>query len=900
MRRLRRLLRRDRFEHDLDRELAFHLEEHQRRLEAGGLSPAEARRQARLSLGGVAQVKEATRDVGAARWLTDWWADVRYALRGLRRAPGFAAAAMLTLAIGIGANTAVFGVIDGLLLRSLPVERPAEIELIRRVGLDDANHRGNRFSAAELGQFAAALPDSAHLTSFAPRFRLYATIGDLPETASGQLVAGSWFPFLGVQPAVGRLIGPGDDQGASAAPVVVLSHRYWTSRFGRDPGVVGSTIRVNGAAVTVIGVTEPGFFGVATGETPDLWLPLGLQADLKYLGNASADDADFLKPWWPQAGIRWLWLLTRIPAGQPVASVEARLAQVYRASLEDQLAGADSATREFRLREHVALERADRGVSGLRDQLADPLVALMITVGLVLLITCANLASLLLARSAARRQEMSIRIALGAGRARLVRQVLTESLVLALLGGAASLFVARVGAAALVRSASGPTTPISLEVPFDGRLLAFAAAVSVLTGLLFGLAPALRVAASRPFGELRSAGRAAADRLRAGRALVAGQVALSLVLVVLAALFARTFHHLTTLDPGYARQGLLAARFDSRAAGYRPDQLPALHQRLLDAVRALPGIRSASLSAYAIGSGSSMTMSFDVPGRSHGPEWDPDAQIEYVTPDFFATTGIPIVTGRAFTPADRDSSRRLAVVSRSAARYFFGTEAVVGRRFGFDGTANLEIAGVAADARFNSLTEEPPKMVYLAALQAPEVVMSSVEVRVDGSAAALAPAIRRAIGGVDRSLPVREVASVADLLERQLAERRMAAEMARLFGALALLLAAVGLYGVMTYSVARRTNELGIRIALGAGARGVRWLVLRDTLGIVLVGLAAGLALAWPAANLVRGLLSGVSPRDPASLLLAAGVLLVVGLAAGAVPAWRASRVEPIQALKAD
>ena len=896
---LTRLLRTRRLERELDRELAFHLEEHARRLREAGLSPAEARRQARMALGGVELVKEEARDARGTRWISEWWVDVRYAARGLRRAPGFAAAAILTLAIGIGANTAVFAVVDALLLRPLPVERPDQLRLLHRAGADDRDERGNRFSAAEFLELREATAPSARLTAFTPTFRLYTTIGDLPEMASGELVGGGWFFLLGAEPALGRLIDAADDLGATATPVAVLSHAFWSRRFGRDSAVIGSTVLVNGAAVTIIGVTRPEFFGVAFGVRPDLWLPLGLQPTLHYLGNASAIDADFQAPWWPQDGIQWLWILARVPPGD-LPLVTGRLARAHRLRLEDRLARADSATRAFGLRERLVLEPAERGVSSLRDQLTDPFVALSLTVALVLLVTCANLAGLLLARSAGRQREMAVRVALGAGRARLMRQVLTESLLLALLGGMASVLVARLGALALVRGASTSANTIVVDLRVDPRLLAFVAAVSLASGLVLGLAPALRAARGASFGELRSGGRVVAERARIGRALVAGQVALSLVLVVLASLFARTFRNLTTLDPGFERRGLIAARWDLRAAGYERTQIPALYRRLLDAVRAVPGVRSVSLSAYPIGSGSSMTASFEVPGRAPTPDWDHDAQIEYVTPEFFATVGLPIEAGRALGDADREGTQRAAVVSRSMALHFFGTDSVIGRRFGFDENPDLEVIGIAPDVRFNSLADAPPRMVYLAAGQAPDVVLASLEARVVGSATAIGPAIRRAIAGVDPSLPVREVVPVSELLERQLAERRLAAETARIFGALALLLAAVGLYGVMAYSVARRTNEMGIRVALGAGTRGIGWLVLRETLAIVGAGLVAGLVLAWPVGRLVRTLLYGVTPADPGSLGLSAAVLLVVGLAAGAIPAWRAARVDPIEALRAD
>ncbi|MGE0442764.1 MAG: ADOP family duplicated permease [Gemmatimonadales bacterium] len=899
---LGRLLRRGRLERELDRELQFHLDEHARRLMDGGVPAREARRQARLALGGVEQVKEATRDVRGTRWLEDWWADTRYAIRGMRRAPGFTAAAVLTLAVGIGANVGVFSVVDALLLRPLPVSRPAELFGLRRAGRLDGS-RAMRFSAGELDRLRGALPDSAALVGFTPRFRLYLTSGDLPESIVGQLVTGDWFSLLGVRPAAGRLFGPAEARGTASAPVAVVSYGYWNSRLGRRPDVIGSTVRVNGAAVTILGVAQEGFGGISPGEPADLWLPYGLQPAVRYLGNASADDADFQQPWIPQPGIRWLSLLARLPADTRAAETS-RLAAEFRALTEDRAAAADSGTAGLLRREQLDLTAAEHGLSELQGQLGGPLLALMASVALVLLIACANLASLLLARGAARSQELAVRVSLGASTTRLVRQVLTEAVVLALAGGAAALAVARLGAQALLSAASQSPGPIPVALPFDARLLGFALGASLVTGLLFGLAPAWRVARAGPFDEFRGAGRVAGnrrpDRLPMGRILVAGQVALSLVLVVLAGLFSRTFRNLTSVDPGFDRERVIAARIDPRAGGYAGPDAAALNQRLLEAVRAVPGVRFASMSAYSLGSGSAMTSGFEVPGQVRSPDFDADAQTNYVTADYFDVTGIPILSGRGIAVTDVGDGVKAAVLSVGAARHFFGTDQVIGRRFGYDETANMEIVGVVPDVRINSLAEAAPRMVYLAAAQEPQVTLSSIEARVDGPGAAAVGAVRAAIASVDRALPVREVVTVDELLGRQLTQRRMAADMAGLFGLLALLLAAVGLYGVLAYSVARRTNEIGIRIALGAGAGEVRWLVLRDSLGIVVTGLVAGSLLALGAASLARSLLFGVSPGDPVVLGLGAGTMLAVGFAAGMIPAWRASRVAPVEALRSD
>jgi predicted permease len=897
---LGRLLRTRSLDRDLDRELRAHLDLLTDDLMRSGLSREEATRRARISLGGVEQIKEASRDARGTRFIQDWWQDTRYAFRALRRAPGFSAAAILTLALGIGANTAVWSVLDALVLRALPVEKSDELYAIRHGDPSDEDPN-YLFSYLRLGRFQAELPDSVRLGGMSAVSRMYLTAGGQPEPVEAQLVTGNWFPVLGVGAARGRTLGPGDDGALGANPVAVLSDAYWGRRLGGSSTAVGSTIRLNGVPLTVVGIAEPGFDGLTVGLPVDVWVPVTMQEQVRYRGNASSSNADTDKAWLPQDGIAWLTLVTRVPRGLR-EQAGARLAARYRAEVLEQSAEADSATRAHRLRERLALEPLAKGFSPLRAAFREPLRVLMASVGLVLLIACANLASLLMARSASRSQEVAVRVSLGARPGRLLRQMMTESMTLALLGGLASLAVAWWGGLALLRAGSAGPRPVSLALSLDGRVLGFAFGLSVLTGLLFGMAPALRAARTAPFGAFKTGGRVAGralHRLPLGRVLVTAQIALSLVLIAGAGLFVRTLRNVLNIDTGYAREQILEARIDPRAAGYTVEQLPAFHQRLLDAVGAVPGVRSVGLAMNGLAAGAVRTGGFQVPGVTRPPEWNGQGQENYVTPGYFANVGMILVRGREFTEADRVGSPRVSVVSEAFAKHFFGSSDVVGRRFGY-GEPQFEIVGVVRDARVNSLRQAPSRLVFHPLAQAPDEYVQSVEARTAGPAAEVVRGIRAAIASVDPNLPLREVVTVADLLERRLSRERLLARLAGAFSGLALLLAAVGLYGVVAYSVSQRTNEMGIRLALGAVPWKVWRMVLKDSLGMVLVGLAFGVALWVPMQGLVRNLVYGLSPRDPMTLLFAVGVLATVGVMAASLPAWRAARVDPARALRSD
>ena len=906
---IRRVFRHERgrdVESDIDLELQFHIDARTDDLVRLGLGRDEARRAALAEFGDVKRYETETVriDRGYARttrikeFLWSVWFDFAYALRGLRRSPGFAAAAVFTLALGIGANTAVWTILDALMRQPLPIDRPDELHAVRRA--DDPNEDYlNSFQRFQ--RLQAVMPDPQRLTAMSAFARMYATTGDQPEPVLTQLVSGNWFRALHVSASAGRVIDLDDDRAIDAGAVAVLSHAYWSRRFGRDPRIVGTTIRVNGIPLRVIGVGQPGFQGLTVGSSVDLWMPLSMQHALRYIGNYSAHDADVEKAWAPQDGIQWLILLARVPPASAMRIAGALDRQV-RSDLEQQVATADSLDRAYRLREHVTLQPIPRGVSPLREQFKDPLRVLMASVGLVLLIACGNLAGLLLARSSARSHEVAVRISLGARRGRLVRQVLTESLTIALLGGALGVVIARWGTAMLLRVASSGSRPVPLDVSNDVRVIAFALLVSVGTGLLVGAFPAMRVSRYGLYDAFRGAGRVmggrSSHRLPLGRALVMSQIALSLVLVVTAGVFVRTLRNLLVIDPGYEREHVVVARIDIRAAGYDSAGLPALYDRLLGAAGAIPGVRSASLSLNALAGGGTRTSRFVVPGRTLPPGESSTAQENYVTPDYFSTIGMTIVTGRGFTRADNVSAPKVAIISESMARHFFGTDRVVGSRFGYETPPELEVVGVVKDARVNALREAAPRLVFRPLAQGPREYVTSLEVRVAGPSEPMTAALRSAIRQVDPMLPLRDVTPLSDLLERGLTSERLVARLAGSFGVLALLLAAIGLYGVMGYSVSRRTNEMGVRLALGASPGGVRMLVLRESLITSAAGVVLGLALLLPVQGITGRLVYGVSPRDPATVVIGTALLLAVTAIAAFVPAWRASRIDPVDAIR--
>ncbi len=827
--------------------------------------------------------------------------DLRYALRQLRKSPGFTAVAVLTLALGIGANTGIFTLVNAVLLKSLPVPNPEQLYLV-----DDNQPHGSRFSYPLFQDMRAAMPQGAEVAAISWPAQFYASFGGgRPEMVVGQLVSGNYFPTLETHSELGRLLGEEDDRVVGGSPVAVISYGCWERRFGRDPNVLGRKLAVNGMPLQVVGVTAQGFFGTHVGAAPEFWVPTAMQASVRYAQHYSQGEAAKLdEPWLPQRDIRWLRFMVRAKDRKAVLPALAALNQVFRINLEEAVAGIkDPQERQALLRERLLLEPGGHGLSTSHlEDFSQPLLALMAMVGIILLIACANLANLLLARAAAREREIAVRLSLGASRKRLVRQLLVECILLSVCGAALGSAVAYWLCDILPRWASSGSSPIPLSLAPDASVLFFSTVVAVLTGVAFGLAPALQGTRVEPMLALKAGGRAApaggGTRWSFKQTLVALQVALSLVLLVGAGLFVRTLQNFANLDPGFDRDHLVNVWVDTHLGGYSQAQLPALYRRLIEQVEALPGVRSAALVSCEIASGCGDASDIYLPGVPHS-NGETDAQERRVSQEFFTTTGIPLIEGRSFADSDTATSPQVAVVNQAFVRQFLHGKDPIGQYFSYD-TANpyrFQIVGVVKDSRVNDIHEEAPPTIYHSLAQ--DVIdVESLAVRTGGDPSQMIAQVREAVRSVDSNLPIGSANTVTEMVSNSLAQQRLIARLTTIFGGLALGLACLGLYGVMSYTVAHRTGELGIRLALGATRPGVLWMVMRQSILLAGVGIAAGLFLSLMTARSVSSLLFGLSPYDPATMFAAATVLLTVSLASGLRPAWRAAKVDPIVALR--
>jgi predicted permease len=817
--------------------------------------------------------------------------DVRDALRALRATPVISAVAVLSLALGIGANTAIFSIVNTLSLRSLPVRDPQRLVLLE----------GRRSWTNPIWEQIRDRQDRLFDSAFAwtdTRFNLSASGGT--RFVNGIWASGRFFDVLGVRALLGRTFTPADDVrgGGAHGPVAVISYAFWQRHFGATADVVGRSLVLDLTTFTIIGVTPPGFFGPSVGRAFDVAIPLGTEPLLRP-GGSALDQRSF----W------WLKIMARLKPGQTAAQATAALRgvqpQIREATLPPNWR--PEALKRY-LADAFTLAPAATGWSRLREEYARPLRAVMVVVALVLLIACANIANLLLARATARRHELSVRLALGASRWRLARQLLSESLLLSGIGAGLGLGFAAWGSALLVRQLSTGGNDVFLDLSLDWRVLGFTAAVAVGTAILFGTVPALRAARVEPNEAIKEQGRGVAGERRTGfgGALVVGQVALSLVLVVAAGLFVRTFSALSHLDLGFDRDNVLVVDVGSSQIDLKPAGQAALFDRLLRSVAAVPGVAHASLSVITPASGAMWNGVVDVPGAPAMTEEERTVCLNFVTPDWFATYGTPILAGRAFDDHDRDGSRPVAIVNEAFARRFLDGASPIGRtvrRRGQPGRAmpSREIVGLARDAVYTFPRDPIPPTMYLPLAQPGEdgrTPWVALSVRsAGGSPARLAGSVVAAMAGVDRHLAL-TVRLLADQVSESLLQERLVAMISGFFGALALLLAGIGLYGVTAYAVSRRRAEIGIRLALGAQPGGVIRLVLRRVALLVGAGVVVGGVASLWAARFAGSLLYGLQPRDPVTLAAAAAVLAGVGALAGWLPARRASRIDPARALR--
>ncbi len=810
--------------------------------------------------------------------------DLKYAARDIRRNPGVAVTAVLTLALGIGANTAIFSLLNTLMLRPLPVRSPDElVELLSDYPNDP---RLNVFGWKYYEHFRDRNDVFSAITGLSPsRFEIGHGDADV-ETIEGGYVVGDFFSVLGVDAAIGRLIEPQDDQlGAASSAVVVLGWSYWERRFDLDPNVLGQQITVAGSPATVIGVTQRDFFGLQVGAKRELWAPAAL-----YSGWAT--------------GEMNLQLIARLKPGISLELAQAQMRVLDRWRVDD-LVRTSPTQNPVLAQIRLDLEPARAGFSRLRERFGKPIVAVMAGVALLLLLACINIAGMAIGKAATREREMALRVSLGAGRFRLVRQVLTESLLLSALGAAAGVFVAYMGAETLVRIvASGRrlpgAPPIDIDLHLDAQVLLFTATITVLTGLLFGLAPALRAMRTMPATPLRMAGRATENKVGRffGKGLVAGQVSLSVVLLTAAGLFAGHLSNLRNVGLGFEREDVLLITMDRSRGSYSDERLFALYQELLHRLEALPGVRAASMVGATPISGAAASRFIVAEGFEERHEDRRYVMQNGAGPKYFETIGTPLIAGREFEVYDQN---RVAIVNEALAAHYFPAGDPIGKRITFEGeTEPYQIIGLVGDAKYLDLRKPPPRTIYLPALRPGRVSARNLVLRTSIDAAAVAPVARATVGDLLTEMRIEKTTTLAAQMDESIVPERLVAGLAGLFGFVAAMLAAIGLYGLLAYVVTRRRNEIGVRMAIGATSRAVTKMVLQDAMGTVCVGLVLGLPAAIWIGRLVADLFEGLAATGTATIFGAGAIMLSVALLASYVPARRAARVDPIEALQHD
>ena len=834
-------------------------------------------------------------------------ADFRYAWRTLRQTPVFTLVAVASIALGIGANTAIFTLVDQVLLRLLPVKDPARLVMLR--GASGDTHYGSNYGDNMLSfpMFEDLRDHNDVFDGMFGRFALTTLVGFSggTERANGELVSGSYFPVLGVGAAAGRLFGPADDRAPGGHPLAVLSHGYWSSRFLRDPAIIGKPLIVNNQAFTVIGVAQEGFSGLDVGSPTQVFVPMAMKAQMAppYLRNNVLNRR-----------ARWVQVFGRLKPGVTAEQALARLQPYFHSIIEMEVkepafAKASAYTKAQFLRGQLTLLSGSQGWSQTRRGLTRPLWVLMALVIGVLLIACANVANLLVARAAARQREIAIRLAIGASRARVVQQLLVESLVIALVGGAAGLALAMGAIAPLLALLVPAEQQVAIAASLDLRLFGFAFGATVLTGVLFGLVPALQATRPRLVTTLKEqSGSVAGGGLRLRKALVVVQVALSLLLLIGAGLFIRSVNKLMTVDLGFRTERLVSFALDPSLNGYSSARTRELYDTLLARLRETPGFEAAAYSAVSLLNGGGWDSWVTVEGYKAAETETIDPYFNAISPGYFRTLGVPILAGRDFDTRDVPSLERrrgepewrTAIVSEGFARKYFPGGQAIGKHIGpgkDPGTATpIEIIGIVKDARVNSVRdEEPPHFVFV-----PSGGGGVWLVRTRLDPAEVFATIRAVVREIDPNVPMYNTRTVEGMLQQSTQSERLMARLSAVFGTLATLLATIGLYGVLAYTVTRRTREIGIRMALGALRSHVSWLVLREVVILAAAGMAIALPAAWWLGRFVKSQLFDVAPMDPATIALAIGGLATIALLSALVPTLRATRINPVRAMRQD
>jgi predicted permease len=900
--RFRSLFRRAKVEGELDDEIRFHQERQADKYMRSGMSGKEAWRRVRLDFGGVEQVKGECREARGVSFLESLAQDVRYGFRMLVKSPVFTAVIILTLALGIGANTAIFTLVNAVMLRSIPVRDPQRLVLAqwsarkepRSVGVstfgDCAHNREDTSGCTlsyplfqEIQKQTSVLEDAM---AFIGPFQMDLSGNGTAAIAQGQLVSGSYFQTLGVLPVLGRTLLP-DDEKPGAPSVAVLDYGYWQRAFGGSPGVIGRVIHLNNAPFTIIGVTEPGFTRLTPGKSVDLWVSLSQAATLGLKHLDATDPTDW-----------WLVVVGRLHAGISRAQAQAALDPIYK---NEMLYGAH---KEWDAADdpHLLLLPAQEALTGIRSTYGEPLLLLMAAVGLTLLIACANVAGLMLARAASREREIAVRLAMGAARRRVIRQLLTESLMVSFIGAGLGVLFAPIGVSGLASFFSKNSySPLQLDLHIDGRILLFTVGVALLTGVGFGLAPAFRGARTGVIAQLKGNTTTAASSQGRGRilglgsALVILQVALSMIVLTGAGLLLRSLDNLRRIDPGFDTRNLILFSVNPELTGYKEQQITNLYTDLQKRLAALPSVTGISYSSNALLDGGLTSQTMKIEGRTD--KTPVTVQVLSVGTEYFQTMKIPLLEGRVLNQADTADSKR-ALVNRQFVQKYLNGRNPLGLHFGGDDPKDpkWEIVGVVGDTKYDTLRQEDAPTAYMPL----STEGATFAIRTAYDPAALMPAVRNVVNTVDVNLPIMRMRTQSDSIDRLLFNERLMARLLGLFAVVGLLLACIGLYGLLSYEVERRTREIGIRTALGARRSSIWTLVVRQGMVMVIAGALAGCAAAVGVTRLLTHLLYSVRPTDPVTFALTAGVLLIVGVFACLMPARHATRVDPMVALRCE
>ncbi len=892
--RLRSLFKRSAVESEADSELRFHFDKQVEKYIQSGITREEAMRRTRIDFGGHEQIKEELRDARGVSFIETLLQDIRYGVRILRRTPVITSVAILSLALGIGANTAIFSLIDTVMLRLLPVQRPEELVQLLRANFSGGGEGSPSFTNPLWEQVRD------HQDVFSGTFAWGESNFDLAQggavqNASGIFASGDYFNTLGVRPVAGRLLSRADDTRGCPA-VAVLSYGFWQDRFGSSPRAVGDTLSLDHHPFQIVGVSSPGFHGVSVGSKFDVAIPI-CAADVFDGKDPRLDH----RSWW------WLNVMGRVKPDISWDQLKARLGvlspPIFAGALPKNWD--DKGQARF-LKLTLVPTPASTGISRVRRQFKQPLNILMGVVGLVLLIACANIASLMLARSAARHKEIAVRKALGASRARLIRQLLTECVLLSTAGAILGVFFARWGSLLLVSYISTKSDRIFLDLTFDWRILGFTAAVALFTGLLFGVLPAFR--STRVSLTSAMKGSLAVDaesraKFRPGKWIVASQVALSLVLLVASGLFLRSLVKLVTMDIGFDRSNVLLVNTNLHTSKIAPEQQQAIFEEIESRLRSLPGVVSASRSVITPVSNRIWNNELEVDTPNPPTGEDAVAYFNYVSPGYFETLRTPLRAGRNFNEGDTKTSVQVAIVNETLARKFYANANPVGKYFRVKADPGktavpIQIVGLVKDSKYESLREENSATAYFPISQITEnAEEQSFQLRTAARPSALVPSVQESVASVSKMIPL-DFGTLAQLVDDSLVQERLLATLSTFFGALALLLAMIGLYGALSYLVAQRQREFGIRMALGAPRDSILRLVMRDVLMVLAGGVAAGACISFAAVGLLQKMLFGLAARDTMTLLASIGVLSVVAFFAGYLPARRAMRVDPMVALR--